>query len=93
MKEKLLSLTQKLMNAGYQIEGIDVESRDMVRIKFKDIKGLELLVNGSLAMIEAGECQKGKLKQLKEILKADYKLVDDLEAFEEDIFTNLLNAS
>ncbi len=93
MKEKLLSLTQKLTEAGFLIEGIEVESRDMVRIKFQKVDGLELIVNGSSAKIEAGKCTKIQLAKLKEILKKDYTIKDKLESLEEDMFSKLLNAS
>ncbi|NHJ47936.1 MAG: hypothetical protein FK733_09120 [Asgard group archaeon] len=93
MKEKLISLTEKLLKAGFQIEGIEVESREMVRIKFMDIKGLELLVNGDFAKITAGECKQTELKKLEKIIKKDYTLKDNLDAFEEDMFSKLLNAS
>jgi hypothetical protein len=93
MKEKLLSLTQKLMEAGFQIEGIEVESREMVRIKFQKVNGLELIVNGSFVKIEAGDCTKIQLAKLKKILKKDYSIKDKLDAFEEDMFSKLLNAS
>lgn len=93
MKEKLLSLTQKLTEAGFQIEGIEVESREMVRIKFQKVNGLELIVNGSLAKIEAGDCTKLQLAKLKEIIKKDYTIKDSLESLEDDMFSKLLNAS
>ncbi len=92
MKEKLITLTEKLTKAGFEILGIDVEASDIVRIRFTDLNGLELLVNDSYAMIKEGECSKEKLQRLKVIIEKQYTIKDELESIDNDMFNKLLNA-
>ncbi len=92
MKEKIITLTENLTNAGFEIVGIDVEASDIVRIRFTDLNGLELLVNDSFAMIKDGDCSKEKLKQLKKLVEKQYTLKDELESIDNDMFHKLLNA-
>ena len=92
MKEKLITLTEKLTNAGFEIVGIDVEASDIVRIRFTDLNGLELLVNDSYAMIKEGECSEEKLLKLKKLVEKQYTIKDELESIDNDMFNKLLNA-
>lgn len=92
MKEKIITLTEILMNAGFEIVGIDVEASDIVRIRFTDLNGLELLVNDSFAMIKDGDCSKEKLQQFKKLVEKQYTLKDELESIDNDMFNKLLNA-
>lgn len=92
MKEKIITLTEKLTNAGFEIVGIDVEASDIVRIRFTDLNGLELLVNDSYAMIKEGDCSKVKLQQFRKIIEKQYTIKDELESIDNDMFNKLLNA-
>ncbi|MHA1630098.1 MAG: hypothetical protein ACTSXO_10440 [Candidatus Heimdallarchaeota archaeon] len=93
MKEKLLTLTQKLTNAGFTIQGMEVEAKDIVRIKFVDLKGLQLVVNSTAAKIEEGNCPEKVLTKIKEILGTDFEIKETLESSEEDMFQSLLDAA
>ena len=93
MKEKLISLTQKLTSAGFTIAEIDVENRDIVRIKFADLNGLEILVNENFAKIEQNECPKDRIKQLEQIIQQLYKLSDEIISSDDDMFQKLLHAN
>jgi len=93
MKEKLMTLTQKLTKAGFTIEGMEVEAKDLVRIKFADLHGLQLLVNSTAAMIECGNCPEQLVTKIREILKADFELKDVLEPAEDDMFQKLMDAA
>ena len=92
MKEKLIILTEKLTNAGFEIVGIEVEASDIVRIKFTDLNGLELLVNDSYAVIKEGECSDSKVQKLKKLVEKQYIIKDELESIDNDMFNKLLNA-
>ena len=93
MKEKLITLTEKLHSAGFDISAIEVEASDMVRIKFADLNGLELILNESYAKIEDGECSNEKLQELKKLVGAHYTLKDEIVSKDKDMFNQLLNAS
>lgn len=93
MKEKLLALTQKLTNAGFNIEGMEVEAKDIVRIKFADLKGLQLIVNNTAAKIEEENCPEKTLNKIKKILQGDFELKETLASAEEDMFQSLLDAT
>jgi hypothetical protein len=92
MKEKIITLTEKLTNAGFEIVGIEIEASDIVRIKFTDLNGLELLVNDSYAMIKEGDCSKEKLLKFKKLVEKQYTIQDELESIDNDMFNKLLNA-
>ena len=90
MKDNLIKLTQELSKAGYAIVGLEVESTDLVRIKFQGLDGFELVVNKSHAKIIEGDCSPKVIKLITKIVQSRYKINDNLEP---DIFSNLLNAS
>ena len=92
MKEKIITLTEKLTHAGFEIVGIEIEASDIVRIKFTDLNGLELLVNDSYAMIKEGDCSKEKLLKFKKLVEKQYTIQDELESIDNDMFNKLLNA-
>ncbi len=86
-------LTEKLYSAGFNISGIEVEASDLVRIKFSDLKGLELVLNESYAKIEDGECSGEKLKEFKKLVESHYTLKDEIVSKDNDMFNQLLNAN
>lgn len=90
MKENLIKLTQELLNAGYAITGMEVETADLVRIKFQGLNGFELVVDEHHAKIIEGDCPPKVIKMITKIVQSRYKIKDNLEP---DIFSNLLNAS
>lgn len=90
MKENLIKLTQELSKAGYAIIGLEVESTELVRIKFQGLDGLELIVDEHYAKIIEGDCAPKVIKMITKIVQSRYKIKDNLEP---DIFSNLLNAS
>ncbi|MHA1212240.1 MAG: hypothetical protein ACTSSH_07245 [Candidatus Heimdallarchaeota archaeon] len=92
MKEKIIDLTTKLHEAGFIIEGLEVEASDIVRFKFRGLKGLELLVNESYAKIEEGSCSKQSLEKLVKLLKKVYILKDEINSIEDDMYHKLANA-
>ncbi len=93
MKEKIINLTEKLYEAGFIIEGIDVEASDIVRIKFSGLEGLEVVINDSYAKIIEGDCSVKAITKLKNLLKHNYVLKDEIESIDNDMFNKLLNAS
>ena len=94
MKNKLILLTESLTSAGFKISGMIVESTELVRIKFEDLNNVELVVNGSAAIIENDDCDKEKLEQLKQLVsQQEYSLQKEFTPEAQDIFDNLLNAS
>lgn len=92
MKENLLKLTTNLATEGFVISGMEVEAIDLVRIKFENTNGLELIVNESYAKIIQGECEVKTLTKLRKLVSKFYKIKDDLES-SDDMFNKLLNAS
>jgi len=90
MKENLIKLTQELSEAGYAITGMEVETADLVRIKFQGLNGFELIVNENSAAIIEGDCPSNVIKTITKIVQTRYKVKENLEA---DMFSNLLNAS
>ena len=93
MKENLIKLTEYLASEGFEISGMEVETTELVRIKFNDSEGLELVVNDSYAMIIEGKCTGERLSKLRKLVKKLYTIKDGLESFEQDMFNQLLNAS
>ncbi|NHJ05189.1 MAG: hypothetical protein EAX90_10215 [Candidatus Heimdallarchaeota archaeon] len=93
MKENLLKLTENLATAGFEISGMEVEATDLVRIKFHGTDGLELIVNESYAKIIEGNCTSDKLSKIRKLVKQLYKLREESESMEQDMFKKLLNAS
>ncbi|HUT81307.1 MAG TPA: hypothetical protein VMZ29_08905 [Candidatus Bathyarchaeia archaeon] len=93
MKEKIINLTEKLYEAGFVIEGIDVEASDIIRIKFSGLAGLEVVINDTYAKIIEGDCSEKAIIKLKKLLKSNYVLKDEIESIDNDMFNKLLNAS
>jgi len=93
MKEKLIELTKNLFNAGFAIEGLNIESNDLVIINFNGLNGLELIINNCNAKIKKGKCSKEKYLKIKEIVESLYTIKENLEPEETDMFTDLLNAN
>ena len=93
MKDKLIDLTVKLTNAGFKISGLEVEASDLVRIRFQDLKGLELLVNSSFAKIDEGECTKDQIINLEKIVEKFYVIKNELISSDDDMFNKLLKGS
>ncbi|MFW9922843.1 MAG: hypothetical protein ACFFDW_06085 [Candidatus Thorarchaeota archaeon] len=93
MKENLLKLTTNLATEGFIISGMEVEAIDLVRIKFENSNGLELVVNENYAKIIQGECEVKKITKLRKLVGKFYKIKEELESSENDMFNKLLNAS
>ncbi|MBN1328631.1 MAG: hypothetical protein JXA54_04080 [Candidatus Heimdallarchaeota archaeon] len=93
MKEKIITLTEKLYAAGFIIEGIDVEASDIIKIRFSGLAGLEVIINDSYAKIIEGDCSAKALAKLKKLLRANYVLKNEIESIDNDMFNKLLNAS
>ena len=51
MKDKIINLTTSLASEGFSIAEMEVEGSDLVRIKFANHQGLELIVNSNDAKI------------------------------------------
>ena len=93
MKENLLKLTENLASAGFEISAMEVEAADLVRIKFHGTDGLELVVNESYAKIISGNCPSDQLAKIRKLVQKLYKLKDESESMDQDMFNKLLNAS
>ncbi|MEA2070646.1 MAG: hypothetical protein U9O98_05080 [Asgard group archaeon] len=92
MKNKLIALTQKLSDAGFQVEGFEYTASDLVRITFEN-SDLELIVNDTSAQVNDDECDQEKIKQFKKILSKYYTIEEEVKPAEIDIFTKLKNAA
>ena len=93
MKNKLIILTENLAAEGFNISEMEMEQSDLIRIKFDNCDGLEIIVNNDFAKIEQGKCSKDRFQKLSDIVKLLYTLRDEIESIDNDIFNKLLNAS
>jgi len=91
MKDKLMDFTINLATAGFTIEEMEVEGSDLVRIKFANHQGLEVIVNNYDAKIIEGSCSGKILQNLIKLVKKQYAIKDDVESIDQDIFFKLLS--
>ena len=91
MKDKILNLTSELATAGFSIAEMEVEGSDLVRIKFANHQGLELIVNSNDAKIIEGSCTGKILQNLIKLVKKQYMIKDEIKSIDEDMFNKLLS--
>ncbi|HUU89158.1 MAG TPA: hypothetical protein VMX17_15600 [Candidatus Glassbacteria bacterium] len=90
MKDKIIDLTITLASEGFTIAEMEVEGSDLVRIKFANHQGLELVVNSSEAKIIEGSCSGKILQNLIKLVKKQYAIKDHVESIDQDMFNKLL---
>ncbi|MHA1187255.1 MAG: hypothetical protein ACTSSK_10345 [Candidatus Heimdallarchaeota archaeon] len=91
MKNKILNLTYELASEGFSIAEMEVEGSDLVRIKFANHQGLELIVNNNDAKIIEGSCAGKILQDLIKLVKKQYTIKDEVKSIDEDMFNKLLS--
>ncbi|MHA1126106.1 MAG: hypothetical protein ACTSSB_16910 [Candidatus Heimdallarchaeota archaeon] len=90
MKDKIIDLTVTLASEGFAIAEMEVEGSDLVRIKFANHQGLELIVNSNEAKIIEGTCSGKILQNLIKLVKKKYAITDHVESIDQDMFNKLL---
>ena len=91
MKDKILNLTTNLASEGFSIAEMEVEGSDLVRIRFANHQGLELIVNSNDAKIIEGSCAGEILQNLIKLVKKQYTIKDEVTSIDEDMFNKLLS--